>query len=134
MIKILGSLNRIIVSQPDIGGCRHCEAKLACSIEWSIFVAQVVDVLRTTKSAAEAKPSQMKVLFGVGLLYGDGVGRDLMNHVADITEERAQRVNEIPPTMHLSALCRSDERVDQAKQTVAVHARSQRFGMVLVHP
>jgi hypothetical protein len=55
VIKILGSLNRIIVPQPDIGGCRHCEAKLACGIEWSIFVAQVVNVLRATEAVGEAK-------------------------------------------------------------------------------
>lgn len=134
MFKILGSLNRIIVPQPDIGGCRHCEANLACGIEWSIFVAQVVDVLRATKSVAEAKSTQWKALSGIGILYGDRVGGDLMNHMADITEDRAQRVNEIPPTMHLSALCRSDERIDQAKEAVAVQARPQRLGMLLVHP
>jgi hypothetical protein len=57
-----------------------------------------------------------------------------MNYMADLTEERAQRVDEIPPTIHLSALGRSDERIDEAKQAVAVQARPQRLGMVLVHP
>ncbi|RJK97411.1 hypothetical protein D3P06_16555 [Paracoccus aestuarii] len=134
MIKLAGSLICVVVPKSDIGGGRLCEAKLTFGMEWPIFVAQVMDVLRVTKAVAEAKSTQWKVLSGNGILYGDTVGRDLMNHVADITEERVQRANEIPPTMHLSALGRSDERIDQAKQAVAVQARPQRLGMFLVHP
>ncbi|SCY46818.1 hypothetical protein [Paracoccus tibetensis] len=134
MVKLAGSLICVIVPKLDVGGGRLCEAKLTFGMEWSMFVAQVMDVLRPTKAVAEAKPSQRKLLFGLGFLYGDAVGRELMNHVADITEERVQRLNEIPPTMHLSALGRSDERIDQTKQAVAVQARPQRLGMFLVHP
>lgn len=134
MVKLAGSLICVVVPKSDVGGGRLCEAKLTFGMEWSMFVAQVVDVLRATKAVAEAKPSQRKLLFGLDFLYGDGVCRDLMNHVTDITEERVQRVDEIPPTMHLSALGRSDERIDQAKQAVAVQARPQRLGMILVHP
>lgn len=134
MVKLTGSLICVIVPKPDIGGCRLCEALLTFGMERSIFVAQVMDVLRATKAVAEAKSTEWKVLFALGILDGDGVGRDLMNDVADITEERVQRANDIPPTMHLSALGRSDERIDQAKEAVAVQARPQRLGMFLVHP
>ncbi|RJK96641.1 hypothetical protein D3P06_17395 [Paracoccus aestuarii] len=134
MVKLAGSLICVVVPKPDIGGCRLCEALLTFGMERSIFVAQVVNVLRATKAVAEAKSTQWKALSALGILDGDGVGRNLMNHMADITEERVQRANEIPPTMHLSALGRSDERIDQAKQAVAVQARPQRLGMILVHP
>lgn len=123
-----------MVPKLNVGGGRLCEAPLTFGIERPMFVAQVVDVLRATKAVAEAESAQWKALSALGILYGDRVGRDLMNHVTDITEERVKRVNEIPPTMHLSALGRSDERIDQAKQAVAVQARPQRLGMFLVHP
>ncbi len=134
MVKLAGSLRRVVVPKPDVGSGRFCKALLAFGMEWSIFVAQVVDVLRATKAVAEAKSSQLKLLSGVGFLYGDGVGRELMNHVANVTEEWAQRIDEIPPSMHLSALSRSYERVDQTKQAVAVQARAQGFRLLLVHP
>lgn len=134
MVKLTGSEICVVVPKLDIGGRRPCEAKLTFGMERPVFVAQVVDVLRATKAVAEAKSTQWKALAGIGILDGDGVCRDLMNHVTDITEERVQRVDEIPPTMHLSALGRSDERIDQAKQAVAVQARPQRLGMILVHP
>lgn len=57
-----------------------------------------------------------------------------MNHVADITEKRAQRVDEIPPSMHRSALGRGDERFDEPKQAMAVQAGAQGFRLLLVHP
>ena len=134
MVKLAGSLRRVIVPKNNIGRGRLCEALLAFGMEWSTFVAQVVDVLRATEAVAEAKSSQLKLLSGVGCLYGDGVGRELMNHVANISEKRAQRVDEIPPSMHLSALSRSDERVDEPKQAMAVQARAQSFRLLLVHP
>lgn len=134
MVKLAGSLIRVVVPKSDIGDCRLCEAKLTFGIERPMFVAQVVDVLRATKAVAEAKSTQWKALPALGILDGDGMGRDLMNHVSDITKERVQRVNEIPSTMHLSALGRSDERIDQAKQAVAVQTRPERLCMILVHP
>lgn len=57
MVKLDGSLSRVIVPKLDVGGCRLCEALLAFDMEWSIFVAQVEDVLRATEAVAEAKSS-----------------------------------------------------------------------------
>ena len=68
MVELFGSLICVIVPKPDIGGCRLCEAALAFGMEWPIFVAQVVDVLRAKEAVAEAKPSQRKLLLGFGFL------------------------------------------------------------------
>lgn len=45
----------VMIPKLDVVGCRFCEELLPFGMEWSIFVAQVVDVLRATEAVGEAK-------------------------------------------------------------------------------